>query len=444
VAEPLPGARPAAARRATAPARPAAARRSPPTTAPKAPRVAYVVSRFPKLSETFVLYEILAVEEHGVEVEIYPLQRERAQTLHLEARRLVERAHFTPLLSGEILRSHAHYLRRRPLVWLRTLYDLVRCNLGSPRYLGGALAFFPKAVHLARRMAEDGVDHVHAHFASHPAAVAFVIHRLEGIPYSFTAHGSDLHRDQHMLREKVAEARFVVPISEYNRRAIVDACAGEHAAKLEVIHCGIDPEVFRPAPAQGLRAADAPLRLVCVGTLHEVKGQGVLLEACRRLAERGIAFGCDLVGEGPDHARLARQAEHAGIADRVRLHGACTREQVAAIVREADVAVVPSVPTRDGRREGIPVALMEAAASGKPVVASRLSGIPEAIEHAAQGLLFPPGDAEALAAALEALASDPGLCARLGAAARKRMLRDFDLRANARTLAARFAEGARS
>jgi glycosyltransferase involved in cell wall biosynthesis len=442
VAEPLPGSRVAAARSAEAPARPAAARRSPPATAPRAPRVAYVVSRFPKLSETFVLYEILAVEEQGVEVELYPLQRERAPMLHPEARRLVERAHFTPLLSGAVLRSNLHYLRRRPHAWLRALADVMRANLGSPRYLAGALAFFPKAVHLAQRMADGGVGHVHAHFASHPAAVAFVIHRLEGIPYSFTAHGSDLHRDQHMLREKVAEARFVVPISEFNRRVILDACAGEHAAKLEVIHCGIDPEVFHPAP-QALRGARDPLRLVCVGTLHEVKGQGVLLDACRRLAERGVAFRCDFVGDGPDRAHLAREAERAGIADRVRLHGACTREQVASIVRDADVAVVPSVPTRDGRREGIPVALMEAAASGKPVVASRLSGIPEAIEHGEQGLLFPPGDAEALAAALATLAADPALCRRLGAAARERMLREFDLRTNAHALAARFAEVAR-
>jgi glycosyltransferase involved in cell wall biosynthesis len=403
------------------------------------PRVAYVVSRFPKLSETFVLYEILAVEAHGVRVDLYPLQRERARTLHPEAHRLVARAHFTPWLSVAIARSQLHYLRRRPLAYLRTLFDLVRCNLGSPRYLAGALAFFPKAVHLARRMAVDRVEHVHAHFASHPAAVAFAIRRLEGIPYSFTAHGSDLHRDQHMLREKVAESAFVVPISEYNRRMILDACVGAHAEKLDVIHCGIDPDVFRPAP-RPLRGAGDPLRLVCIGTLHEVKGQAVLIEACRRLAERGIAFRCDLVGDGPDRGALAARATAAGIAAQVRLHGACTRDQVAAIVREADVAVVPSVPTRDGRREGIPVALMEAAASGKPVVASRLSGIPEAIEHGEQGLLFPPGDAQALADALATLASDRGLCRRLGAAARERMLAEFDQRANAGRLAARFRE----
>ncbi len=402
----------------------------------RAIRVAYVVSRFPKLSETFVLYEILAVEAAGIPVELYPLQRERSRTVHPEAQRLVERAHFTPLVSLAILRSHAHYLRRRPRAYFRALFDLVRCNLGSARYLAGALAFFPKAVYFAQQMAAAEVAHVHAHFASHPAAVAFVIQRLAGIPYSFTAHGSDLHRDRHMLREKVAEARFVVPISEFNRRVILDACGEDHAAKLEVIHCGIDPEVFRP-PAQPAPSG-GPLRLACVGTLHEVKGQRFLVEACRRLAERGVELRCDFVGDGPDRGRLERSARAGGLGERVRFLGSLPREEVAARLRAADVAVVPSVPTRDGRREGIPVALMEAAASGKPVVASRLSGIPEAIEDGTEGILVPPGDAEALADALAALAADPELRRRLGAAARQRMLRDFDLAANAHALAARF------
>jgi len=429
----------AGARRSARLPRPLTSRQPNPAAAPAARfRVGYLVSRFPKLSETFVLYEILAIEAEGLEVEIYPLQRERARTLHPEAAALVERAQFTPLLSFPILCSHAYYLRRRPRAYLRALFDLVRCNFGSPRYLGGALAFFPKAVHLARQMARDGVGHLHAHFASHPAAVAVVIHRLEGIPYSFTAHGSDLHRDRHMLREKVAEARFVVPISEYNRRVILEECGDEHAAKLAVIHCGIDPAIFRPDVRGAPSASPGELRLACVGTLHEVKGQAVLLEACELLLASGIDVRCDLVGDGPDRARLERQARRLGLGDRIRFRGACTREQVAACLREIDVAVVPSVPTRDGRREGIPVALMEAAASGRPVVASRLSGIPEAIEDGVDGILVAPGDPVALAVALARLAEDPKLRQRLGAAARERMLRDFNLATNARVLAMRF------
>jgi glycosyltransferase involved in cell wall biosynthesis len=179
-----------------------------------------------------------------------------------------------------------------------------------------------------------------------------------------------------------------------------------------------------------------------VGTLHEVKGQAQLIEACRKLSERGVDFVCDLLGDGPDRPALAQLCESAGISDRVRFLGKATRSDVAAAFRRADVVVAASVPTRNGRREGIPVALMEAAASGKAVVASRLSGIPELIEDGRQGLLVPPRDARTLADALERLYRDPKLCERLGREGRKKVLAHFDLSQTATELARRFAAGA--
>jgi glycosyltransferase involved in cell wall biosynthesis len=291
-------------------------------------------------------------------------------------------------------------------------------------------------------MEEEGVTHVHAHFASHPAAAAFVIHRLTGIPYSFTAHGSDLHRDRHMLRENVAEAEFVVPISCFNRNIIPADCGAEHADKTVVIHCGIDPDFFHPPRHEEAPEQNARLRILCTGTLHEVKGQTHLIEACRILAERGIAFRCDLLGDGPDRSALERQIASAGLTGSVEILGRCTREGVSKRLREVDVSVVPSVPSRDGRREGIPVALMEAAASGLPVVASDLSGIPEAISDGEHGFLIPPGDSVGIADALERLAGDRELRERMGRAGRERMLREFDLYENARILAQRFVAGA--
>lgn len=401
-------------------------------------RVAYLVSRFPKLSETFVLCEVLEMLRQGIEVEVHPLFRQRSALMHAEAREAVAHTHFEPLFSWRSAAANLHFLRRRPRAWLGALGCLLRSNFGSARYLLGALATFPKVVLLARRLEQRGVVHVHAHFASHPAAAAFVIRRLVGIPFSFTAHGSDLHRDRHMLREKVAEASFVVCISRYNRQVILGECGFEVAPKLEVIHCGVDLEHFRPPEADRAAPEPGPLRVVCTGTLHAVKGQAQLIEACRRLAARGVELHCDLIGDGPDRSRLERLVRDAGLGDRVRFRGACTRDAVARVLRAAHVCVVPSVPTRDGRREGIPVALMEAAASGVPVVASALSGIPEAIDDGVEGFLVPPGDPQALADAIGRLAADPDLRCRLGAAARRRMAREFSLEANARRLAQRF------
>jgi len=404
-------------------------------------KVAYLMSRFPKLTETFVLYEILAVRRQGVDAVVYPLIRERTRVMHPEARRIVEEARFEPLISWRLLRAHAHYLCRSPARYLGALARLLRSNLGSRRYFLGALGLFPKAVRFAQMMEDEGVTHVHAHFASHPAAAAFVIRRLTGIPFSFTAHGSDLHRDRHMLREKVAEADFVVPISQFNRDIILAECGSVHAEKTIVIHCGIDPEFFHPPRHEDAPHASGRMRILCTGTLHEVKGQTYLVEACRRLAERGVQFHCELLGDGPDRNALERQIADAGLTGSVELLGRCTREGVAKRLREVDVFVAPSVPSRDGRREGIPVALMEAAASGLPVVASDLSGIPEAITDGEHGYLIAPGDAPGLADALERLAADRELRERLGRAGRERMLVEFDLYENARVLAQRFVSG---
>jgi colanic acid/amylovoran biosynthesis glycosyltransferase len=401
-------------------------------------KIAYIVSRFPKLTETFILYEIIAVEGQGVQVELFPLQQERAPITHPEAVALVDRAHFTPLLSLPILQAHLHFLRKKPGAYLKTLWTLLRANWGSTRYLAGAIAFFPKAVYLACKMATEEIHHIHAHFASHPAVVAYVIHQLTGIPYSFTAHGSDLHRDRHMLREKVQKALFTVTISNYNKDVILTECGKEFSEQVKVIHCGVDTDVFCRNGYHDRLAESKPPIVLCVGTLHEVKGQGHLLKACQLLHNRGLDVECHFVGDGPDRLALAQQAKQLGINDLVHFHGAQTRERVVALLQNADIIAAPSVPSSDGRREGIPVALMEAMAVGKPVVASQISGIPELVEDGQTGLLVPPGDAVALAQALERLFHDPMLRQQMSDAARKRIVDEFNLFTNADRLVAHF------
>jgi len=416
----------------------------PPATASMPRRkVAYMMSRFPKITETFILYEMLAMEQQGVTVEVYPLRRERTNVVHPEAVPMVERAHFQPLISLPILRTHLNFLRKKPRAYVGALGSLLRANLGSFRYFTGALALFPKAVHFAHLMQSEGVTHIHAHFASHPAAAAYVIHRLSGIPYSFTAHGSDIHRDRHMLREKVADAAFVVPISEYNRKVILDECAGQFGDKVIVIHCGVDTSVFqeRSAPTP-YDQGNGPFSVLCIGTLHEVKGQTYLIEACRLLHERGIEVACHFAGDGPDLAALSKQAEAAGLAAHMHFHGRLKREEVIKLLHSADVVVTPSVPSSDGRREGIPVVLMEAMGSSVPVVASDLSGIPELVKDGQTGLLAPPGDAVAIANAVEKLYHHPELRQRFAQAGRHTVVNEFDLMLNAAQLAEHFTTAA--
>jgi glycosyltransferase involved in cell wall biosynthesis len=404
-------------------------------------KVAYIMSRFPKLTETFILYEMLAMQKRGIQIEVYPLLREQIEVMHPEAKPFVEAAHYQPFISLAIIRANLYFLLKKPRVYLGTLWTLLRRNWGSFNFFTGVLGIFPKVALFAYQMASQNIDHVHAHFASHPAAAGFMIQRLVGIPYSFTAHGSDLHRDRHMLCEKVAQAEFVVAISSYNKELILSECKGNDQEKVKVIHCGVDTEVFRPRSTETpFEKGENPFMILCIGTLHEVKGQAYLIEACRLLREKGISLVCHFVGEGEDREALMQLTEQAGLSEQIHFHGRLTRSEIARLLQDADVLAAPSVPTRDGRREGIPVVLMEAMGSGVPVVASHISGIPELVQNEQTGLLTPPRDAALLAIALERYYSDHKLRRRLGLAGREKVVGDFDLNKNAAKLAQQFAK----
>lgn len=405
--------------------------------------VAYMMSRFPKLTETFILYEIIALQKQDLDVSLYPLWREKTTMMHPEAEPLVEKANFAPTLSWSIIVSNLHFLRCCRRRYLAAVWALLRCNWGSLRYFVGALAIIPKSAFFARLMTAEGISHIHAHFASHPAAAAFFIHRLTGIPYSFTAHGSDIHREKRMLAEKVAEAKFVASISNFNRDVILKACNYDEAAekKLKIIHCGVDSGLFKPKPSRNGRYTEGKtLNLICIGTLHEVKGQSYLLEACRILQKRQIPFKCRFVGSGPDETALKTQVTEAGMEKHIHFLGNKPRNEVVRLIQEADVLVAPSVPSQDGRREGIPVVIMEAMACELPIVASKLSGIPELVTDGLNGLLIPPGDAGSLADALAFLYYKPEIRREMGLAGREVILGSFDLNSNAAQLAKRFQE----
>lgn len=399
-----------------------------------APSIAYVMSRFPKISETFILSEMIAVENSGLSVELYPLIRERGPTVHPQAIPWVERAHFVPLVSWRVLLSHLWFIRHRPRAYLGTLAGALRSARPSRRFLVRTAALIPRVVHIARTMESEGVTHVHCHFATHPATAGLIIKGLVGIPFSFTAHGSDLHVDRTMLPLKVAEAEFVVAVSQDNRDLIIHDCGPGIADKVRVVHCGVDTDLFSPPDPEPSNGDGHTLEVLCVGTLHEVKGQGVLLEALARLNGEGIAFHCTFIGDGPDLGALRNRARELGISASVEFIGRAVSGEVARRVRECDVLVAPSVPTTSGRREGIPVVLMEAMAAGRPVVTSRLSGIPELVEDEVNGILTEPGDVKAVARALVRLHRQPDLRRELGDRGRQTVLSGFDSRRNARIL----------
>jgi len=400
-------------------------------------KIAYMMSRFPKISETFILYEILEQERLGNTVEVYPLLREHQPVTHPEAERLVERAHFHPFISLPIIWANAHFMLRQPISYLKTLFEVLSGTFGSMNFFAGALAYFPKSVRFAYEMQKQGIEHIHAHFCNHPAVAALIIHRLTGIPYSFTAHGSDLHKDKRMLDKKVAASAFAVTVSNFNKGEMLKACGERQRDKIHVIRCGIDPEVFLPTEQQ--KNGKALFRIICVGSFEEVKGHKYLVEACRRLREAGIDFVCDLIGDGPVREQVAKQIAELDLNDNVIIHGSLKRQKVAEMMRAADVKVLASVPTAEGKREGVPVVIMEAMATCLPVISTQLSGIPELVDDGRTGILVPPGDADGLFLALQKLYENPSLRRSLGRAGREKVLREFNLRLNVINLANLFA-----
>jgi len=408
-----------------------------------------------------------AVEKAGTPIEIYPLLHEKNTDvkiegaslcekiierfkksssplqMHPEAVPYVECANFFPFLSIPIILIQFYYLIRKPLAYLSTFFTLIQANLGSANHLLSALAIFPKSVYIGYHMRQNNITHIHAHFANHPAAAAFIIHRISGISYSFTAHGADFQVDQHMLCKKIAESAFTITISEYNKQFLTNICGQHLQDEIKVLHCGVDTRVFQPPPPEMLTASGDIFTIISIGTFYEVKGHTYLIEACRLLKKQGLAFKCYLVGSGPFQNQLSQQVTIAGLQDHVIFYGQRTRQEIVEILRDADVLALPSIPASSGRHEGIPVVLMEAMASGNPVVASNISGIPELIDDNKNGLLVPPKDPESLAKALNRLYDDDSLRTRLGQAGRQTILQNFDLHKNANTLIQMFEEANR-
>ncbi len=399
---------------------------------------AYLVSRFPKLTETFVLYEMLELRRQGFQTVVFPLRLERTNTTHPEIEQLTKDVFPAPLLSWRTGWINLKWIIYHPGRYLRTLLRAAVGTVGSLKFFCGAWLYFPKAVVFADTAQRLGIRHVHAHFASHPAMAAWVMHQLCGISYSFTAHGTDLHVDQHMLREKTESAAFAVTVSEYNRRFIAERCGEETAQKFDLIRCGTDLGLFQPP--QRPKENIGPVEILCIAAFREVKGHRVLIEACAALKTRGVSFRCRLIGTGPAEADVRRQIQALGLTGDVLIEGSKSRPKILESLNAADIIVLASIQTRRGSREGIPVALMEGMACGLPVVASRISGIPELVEESVSGLLFTPGDARDAADALERLAKNPALREQMGHSARKRVGKSFDLVKNAHQLAERMSE----
>jgi len=392
---------------------------------------AYIVSRFPKITETFIIDEVVELQRQGLHVRVWSLLRTSEGVVQPAAIDLVDQATFAPRSLARLISGQVRWLARRPrtvlTLWLRAM-ALNRASWGE---WVKSLATVAVAMTWAADIASSPPRRLHAHWATHPALAAYVMAHLLNVPYGITAHAHDIYGKNGMLEEKLRAADLVVTISDFNRELLQRRFLTA-AGNVRVLRCGVDRTAFAPTP---LRPASAEgINILCVASLTDYKGHRYLLEAVALLRDRGIATRCRLVGDGPLSNDLRRQAEALHLGAAVVFEGRQTAPRVRRLLEECDVFVLPSIVLPSGVTEGIPVALMEAMATGRPVVASRLSGIPELVIDGHTGLLVPPGDPEALAAAIATLIDREDLRRRLSRGGPDRIAQDFDRTKNVAVL----------
>jgi colanic acid/amylovoran biosynthesis glycosyltransferase len=391
-------------------------------------RVVYFVSLFPCWSETFIVREILELLGLGVDVRIVSLKRHCEPMVQSDAQSLLDRVIYPrPGVRGAI-RALGEVLRRPH----RAAVDLAQIAGGllrHPASLIKSLVVWWRTLGLLADLRPLRPTHLHAHWATYPSTAALIASRRMGVRFSFTAHAHDIFVEDHLLAAKMKQAAFCVTISRFNQRFLAAAVSSEASNRTRVIHCGVSPANYAFAPdgrQQGL--------IVAVGRLDEVKGFSHLIDACCLLRRSRVPFDCVVIGDGPQRSTLERQIASHGLADCVRLLGACPQEEVRRYLSIASVFALPSVVAACGNRDGIPVALMEAMACGVPVVSTRVSGIPELVEHESEGLLAEPADAVDLARCIERQLTEPEAARAMAARARYKIESEFNVVTESRKL----------
>jgi colanic acid/amylovoran biosynthesis glycosyltransferase len=401
-------------------------------------RIAYIVSRYPYVSHVFILREVLALRRLRAQIDTFTIRRPDPADLRSEEDRQEDARTYSilPARLLDLVAAHGSALIMRPARYASTFRRAISLRGPGLRSTLWQIFYFGEAALLWRECRRRDIRHIHAHHANVASDVALLASHLggRGWSWSFTMHGSTEFFDvrEHRLAQKTELARFVRCVSEHGRTQLMTHTDPAHWDKLRVVHCGIDPERF---PLADRRGHDEELEILTVGRLVPVKGQELLIEAVAELAGRGRPVRLRIVGDGPRREALGRLATQLGIEDRVQFAGAVGQEEIYSHYRDSDVFALTSFA------EGLPVVLVEAMATGIPVVAPRITGIPELVQEGASGLLFTPGRMDELAGALLSLgALSKKEREQMGLTGRSRVEAEFALRTTAPQMLSQFDE----
>jgi glycosyltransferase involved in cell wall biosynthesis len=415
----------------------------------------YLVRSWPRLSQTFVVNEVLEQERLGTRLELYALGRSGEDVVQPQVLAVGAPVHYLDDRRRRLpaaLRDHALVARSAPLAYLGTLaLALVRPQLARGYATLSTLGCLSAAVRLAAavhrsRAAGAPIEHLHAHFAHDPGLVALQTSRLSGVPYSITAHARDLYQiPVSSLRARAEGAVALVTCCGANVDYLRQVLPASLHPRVRLIHHGVELDRFVPAPRA---EAPAPVEIVSVGRLVEKKGFPDLLRACSELKNAAPAtsapFRLRIVGDGPMRAELTALRDRLGLHDDVELVGERSGDEVLRAYQDADIFALTPCVTADGDRDGVPNVIVEAMACGLPVLTTDAGGVTEVVRHGVNGLVAAPHDVETLARHLADLVTDATRRRALGQAGRRMVEEHFDVRSAARQLSLVFAGAAQS
>lgn len=394
-------------------------------------RLAYLFSRYPVISQTFIDTEMLAMERAGVELEIFSIYPPPTSFRHGHAARLKAPIHYAPPQSILKLGEQRAKAEGR---WPAELIAAHDRKYGTD-YKAGLRA--RNALYFADLFKQRGFTHLHVHFANRAAMTGLYVKAISGLPFSMSTHGQDYMVDlgnHDLLREICAGAEFVANETEWSTNELRRLCP-DSADKMLRVFNGMDLANFAGTVAGSNNAVP---RIVSTGRLIEFKGFHHLIAACGLLKSRGLEFACDIIGEGPWRPQLQQAIDAGGLGGCVRLRGALPQEEVFSALRSADIFTLPCIVDRNGASDVFPTVILEAMASARPVVSTHIAGVPEQIEHGETGFICQPGDEAGLADALEKLLRSPELRTQMGAAGQRRVQAEFAVDHTVKSLLAQY------
>jgi len=399
-------------------------------------KLLYITAQAPYgRGETFVIDEMLAAKEVRRNLLIIP-RNPTKEVFHQEARSLLSNTIWLPLTNFKMLYIFLISLITKPRV-LKTLLSIVR-NSRTLKILSKNLMITPKGVFIANLLQDKGVNHIHAHWGSTTATMAYVASCLSEIHWSFTLHRWDI-TENNMLREKVKSAKFVRCISEHGKNELLEIIGEEYKEKIKVIHMGV--EIPKNIPEYEERKSNIRrFTIVTPANLVEVKAHMYLIEACSILIKQGIEnFQCIFYGEGPLRTELEDLIKEKGLNNYIKMPGAIPHEKLIIMYknRVINAVILPSITTDKGEHEGVPVALMEGMSYGIPVISTNTGGIPELIGDGS-GIMVEEKNAKTLAGAIERLILDKKLYRMLSLRGRGKILKEFNIKENVENLLSLF------